>query len=174
MSIFNEAYLNEFFFNKKKKTMDNKNRKTAITKQEKKHGLITKEELEFAIQTVNQVMTKIKIFKGRWSVDSSIESYNKYLKNDMDFIRFGFINLDDLTEDTEEGDNARKNAGFDPDIMKFWETIDSKTNPAEDEICKKIKSKYKNIEFMFDGTSYGLYFVIISKKPKDDSGKDAD
>ena len=175
MAIFNEAYINEFFgFGKKKKENNSTQKKNEPTnKKVKKYGLITKEEYQKCKSIITAACSKFKILKDYLEFYPETKDYSEYCKNGSDdFMIGGIVTEEDVIwEDSEDGEEAREAKGLKTDFKDFMDWYLDKLNKAEKEIVNKFSKEFgSNIEFSIMGSGSCDYFIIESKKPKEDNG----
>ena len=170
MAIFNETYIAEFFgFGKKKKKEDNK--------KVKKYGLITKEEYQKCKSIITTACSKFKILKDYLEFYPETKDYSEYCKNDSDdFMIGGIVTEDTIWEDSEDGEEEREAKGLKVNFKDFMDWYLDKLHKAEKEIVNKFSKEFgSNIEFSIMGSDSCDYFIIESKKPKEedeDNSKD--
>lgn len=181
MAIFNEAYINEFFgFGKKKKKEDTNTQKKndSTNKKVKKYGLITKEEYQKCKSIITAACSKFKILKDYLEFYPETREYSEYCKDGYDRFGIGGINHEDdqFWEDSEDGEEERKTKGFKTDFKDFIDWYLDQLDKAEKEIVNKFSKEFgSNIKFDIMGSSACDYFIIESKKPKEedeDNSKD--
>ena len=178
MAIFNESYITEFFgFGKKKKENNSTQKKNESTnKKVKKYGLITKEEYQKCKSIITTACSKFKILKDYLEFYPETKDYFEYCKNGSDdFMIGGIVTEEDVIwEDSEDGEEAREAKGLKTDFKDFMDWYLDKLNKAEKEIVNKFSKEFgSNIKFDIMGSGSCDYFIIESKKPKEeDNSKD--
>lgn len=190
MAIFNEGYIKDALdkFNKRIKSDEEKSRKEYLEKHKKesnnhvedksvnkKHGIITKEEVDKCKSIIINCCNKYEILKN--NLDMKIYNhYEDYLKSDKDeFVIGGIVHdsdEDEIWEDSIPGDEARENNKLKVDFKEFINWYLDILYGCYENIKKKVSSEFgRDIEIILSKSSYCDRFYIKSNKTKEKEEK---
>ena len=188
MAIFNESFLqktidgfvNEGFLDRFKKKEDKKyySKPKENKSEEKKKGLLTKEDFNNGISIIKHTFGSDSMFSKYMHYYSISDIMNRYSKSSNDEALVAVLDLCD-PDDPDDKDVLIPSPDSDwydgtlEDLNKLREKVEDHVDELTEKTDKECASKYGDIfDIEYSHEYYGIFFYISSKKSKESSNKD--